>query len=79
MNLANASFEGAKIVMFVAEPRTPARPGTPTTAAERLDKDGVDPRRSMRDDDEVEFDDVEFCAEAIAARAAMVKKWEYIL
>lgn len=49
MNLPNASFDGARIVIFDAEPSMSASPGTPIMAAVRFDKDEVAPRRSVRD------------------------------
>lgn len=44
MKASKASFDGAKIVIFSAEPSISARPGTPMTAAVRVDRDSVAPR-----------------------------------
>lgn len=42
-----ASFDGARMVMLDNPPSVSARPGTARTAAVRLDKEAVAPRRSV--------------------------------
>lgn len=79
MKVSKASLDGARMVILVAEPSVSARPGTPLTAAARLDKDSVEARRSASDIVDVEFDIVMFWAEAMAAKAAIEKSCEYIV
>ena len=46
-NAWKASFDGARMVIFDSPPSESARPGTARTAALRLDKEAVAPRRSV--------------------------------
>ena len=77
LSLLKASFDGAKMVTFVAEPSESARPGTLFTAAARDESDEVAPRRSINEPEELEL--VAFCATAVAARAANVRDFVYIV
>ena len=72
LSMLNASFEGARIVTLVIEPKDSARPGTLFTIPARDDKDDVAPRRPTKDM-------LEFCAKAVVARTASGSSLVYIL
>lgn len=48
-NLSKASLDGARMVILDAEPSICVRPGTPWTAVASVERESVEPSRSVRE------------------------------